>query len=173
MEKAKWNFAQIFGAVLIVGLSSLVIMLAKQNQELKSKFESIAKGKQPKETLKSGASVAAAWFETIKGEPIIFDPQKMKKPQLFFVFSTTCQACLYSLEFYNAIVSNPKTKRCEIAAISVHDAKKTEDFLLKNFFVGKVYTITDTLFSRDYKITAVPQTLLINVKGYWKKAGLV
>lgn len=155
----------IVGTALIIVLATLVILLAKQNQDLKNGLQKILQGQLTRETLKKGAAVTPASFIMLTGENFRFEPKRLQKPQLLFVFSTSCQACLHSLKSWNSIATDEAKLGCSILSVSMQDSANTLQFTEQNELVFKVVIPADTLFRHDYKISAVPQTLLINSAG--------
>ena len=159
---SKIRFNQIATGILIIGLSVLVVVLARENSQLKERLENLTK---PREALKPNDTLPALKVTTLKGDTLELDFTKERQKMLLFVFSTSCPVCLKSLDAWNAIAELAISRQYTVLGISTHDLKKTTEYAAKNKLAFPVYVVRDTMFAPRFKMYFVPQTLQIRPYG--------
>ncbi len=163
--KAPWT--PILSYVLIVMLTAEVVLLAKQNRDLKATINRMSAG--PMETLKPGESVGtiAAW--TLGGETrqLRFDDAPRKS--LLFVLSTTCPHCEKNLPLWQEIAVRGGADSCRIVGVSLHDLPTTRAYVAAKGIRFEVVSAADSDFTRHYKIPGVPETILLDARGRVEK----
>ena len=162
------NVGTKIGYLLILFLTAEVILLTYQNRELKQELKNLVAATQPMESLKPGERVEPFNVKTLDGglsEVRYADPAKK---YLLLVLSTTCPHCAKTLPVWDVIARN-RPNNADVLGISVHDVDHTKKYVEEskiNFYVVSV----DTSFYRKYKISGVPETILVSGDGTVEKS---
>jgi peroxiredoxin len=166
----KTNLKSILGIAMILALMVDVVLLTLQNRELKSTIKSLSAASQVMEPLKPGDRVEPFKVQTLDGSMTTvayFDPNRK---YLLFVLSTTCPHCEKTLPAWKAMAKN-SGNTCDVLGISIHSLDDTKKFVAsKDVGFVTVSAKDDTSFSRKYKISGVPETILIDGNGVVEKA---
>lgn len=166
--KKKVNWAQFISYFLIVFLSIVSILLIFQNRDLKRTL-SITTSLGLGEPLKPGERVESFRVQTLDGSTTVVNYDDPTRKHLLFVLSTTCPHCERTLPAWQSIVKN-KSDNCDILGVSIHNLDDTKKFLTsKDVGFYTVSVMNDTSFNRKYKISGVPETILINNNGIVEK----
>ena len=88
------------------------------------------------------------------------------KKSLFFILSTTCPHCFKNLKKWNEIAENTDSLRCTVLGISTNDLERTRKYQDTVSLKFQLSAIADTSFFRKYKVSAYPETILIDSKGF-------
>ena len=164
----KTDVKQAATAIIILGLSALVVLLAYQNQRLKSRLETLLK---PPEMLKVGDTTQTAHLLTIAGEGLDMRFGGNGGGSIFFTFSTTCPSCEKSLGLWERIADSATNHGVNVYSISLHDTARTRAYQLAHNLRHRVYIVRDTTFKMDFKIAYVPTTVLVDsqrvVRAVW------
>ena len=155
-------FTQIATGILMVGLSVLVVVLARENMQLKERLDGSRK---PREALKPNDTLSILKVSTLKGDSLELDFTKEQQKMLLFVFSTTCPVCVKSLDAWNQISKSPAAKQYKVLGISTYDLKMTLDYTTTHKLAFPVYVARDTTLGIRFKVTFVPQTLQVKPFG--------
>jgi len=166
--RGKIQVGQIFGIIVIIALMIETILLIKQNRELKMQLEGFIAADMA--SLKPGERVSSINIKTLDGtiSQLLYDNSSRK--YLLFVFSTTCPHCDKTFPSWLHIVNSVLSDSVNIVGLSMHNHDETKKFIEANnvgFYVASV--VDDTSFSREYKISGVPETLLLNSHGMVEK----
>ena len=150
--------------LVIVLLIIEVVLLMQQNRELKSAVRAMTSGSM--EPLRPGDSVQAVSFQTMdgrRGELSYTDP---RKKYLLFVLSTSCPHCERNLEPWGDLVAFDSNRRCNIVGLCVDEFQATLDYAgEKHLPFSLVSVAADTGFHRKYRISGVPETILVGGNG--------
>jgi peroxiredoxin len=168
MDPAKKTFGKIINYLVIVLLTVVVVLLSLQNRELKGTIRNLTMPIQPIDPLKSGERVEPFDIKTLDGSSGVVRFTDPTKKHLLFVFSTTCPHCARTLPFWQMIAES-RTKDVDVLGVSIHDVDLTNKYVAEsnvNFYVVSV----DTNFSRKYRVSGVPETILINGDGKVEQA---
>ena len=174
MDKTSKSFSWLqAGAFFLISLlTAEVVLLTLQNRDLKNKLKSTAFAAQV-DPLAPGEKAVPFKIQTLDGatnELAFSDPAKKS---LLFVLSTTCPHCEKTLANWKTITEKSLDDRCNIIGVSIHNLEETRKYLT-NKKVGfyMVSAAADTGFSRKYKISGVPETILIDGNGSVEKVWL-
>jgi len=156
----------VFLHLVVILLAVEVYILALQNKELKRELS--AAGSQP-ELLKEGDIVPSFWATTIDGRPEEISYNEPRKLHLLLVFNTTCPACKENLPNWIEISRKLDSKSCALIGISLHKPKTTQKYVLEKGVPFTVLVPRDSMFIKNYKSNAIPQTVLIESGGKVRK----
>lgn len=91
-------------------------------------------------------------------------------PKVLYVFSTDCPYCSENLNFWNKAFRYYKSQ-FDFIGISIDDIDKTKKYTTSNKIDFEVYLPTDPNFRESYRISGVPQTIILDdsnaVIKYW------
>jgi peroxiredoxin len=150
--------------LVIILLIVEVVLLKQQNRELKSVVRAMAS--EAMEPLRPGDSVQAVGFQTMdgrRGELSYTDPGKK---YLLFVLSTSCPHCERNLDLWSELVTFDGNRRCNIVGLRVDELQPTLDYASqKHLPFSLVSVAVDTGFHRNYRISGVPETILVGGNG--------
>ncbi|TLY28970.1 MAG: TlpA family protein disulfide reductase [Ignavibacteria bacterium] len=166
-RKKNWTLA-VFCA-LVVFLAIDVVLLTLQNRELKLMLKAMTPMAQV-EPLKTGEKVAPIVVQTLDGKISEISYTNPTKKYLLFVLSTTCPHCEKALISWRTISQSNTAGKCDIIGVSLHNLDATRKYLAtKDVGFYTVSAASDTSFSRKYRITGVPETILIKGNGSVEK----
>ncbi len=156
------TFWRIFFFTAIICLSFEVILLSRQNRELKSRLKLFVGNVAIREGDKVQDFKA---FSCLNGQEINFVYDGKVPHTLLFVFSMSCGACERNLANLSEITDSLLTKPCRVAGICID---LNDDIINDVSIIGMnypVYIPADTVFTHSYKPYLTPQTILIDAKG--------
>lgn len=156
----------VFLHLVVVALAVEVYILASQNKELKKEIS--AAGRQP-ELLKEGDAVPPFWATTVDGKSQEISYNESGRLHLLFVFNTTCPACKENLPNWNEISQKRNNRACAVVGVSFHSLELTKKYVLEKGVKFEVLVPRDSVFVKNYKPNAIPQTLLIERGGKVRK----
>lgn len=156
----KRSLYEIFLHIAVVVLAAQVLILAKQNRELKSGGEKIA-------ALKRGDYLSLANLEPLQTEPAIDSTAR----QLLFVFTTTCPFCKENLSQWAHIAEQVKGKNISIQGLSIDAKDKTMQYAKEHGLNFPIYCARDIkTFRTQNKISGVPTTVVRSGAGRVEQA---
>jgi len=162
--KNKLNWIQIISITLNVLLTSEAVLLIVQNRDLKDSLRRSQVGAQI-EPLKTGERVETVKIRTLDGNTTDLAYTDPNKKYLLFVLSTTCPHCEKTLVNWRAIAQVNRDHNCDIIGVSVHGLDETKKYVASKNVGFYVVSVADTSFSRKYKISGVPETILLKGDG--------
>lgn len=157
--KSKTDWIQLASLVLIVALMVEVILLIRENKQLKTTLAQL----QPVQ-LKPGERAEPFRIESLDGTPGEFTYSPGKK-YLLFIFSTSCSHCENTLVYWQHIAANNNGRRCNIVGVSLDKPGETKKYTLEKNLTFSVVADADSNFGRKYKISGVPTTILVGGDG--------
>jgi peroxiredoxin len=157
----RWPDLQRASLAVNVLLALLCAALIYQNRELKS---GRAAGPGPA-ALKPGDRVEGFSYRTLAGETLRLDYSEPGKRSLLFVISTTCPFCQKSLPYIQRLSDASRNGACRILGVSIHDPDLTSRFAAARNLRFRLVSAAGEEFSRQYRITGVPTTILVNGGG--------
>ena len=165
--KRKVNLVQLFSFALLGLLTIEVVLLIKQNNELRAALG----GQAAIDPLKSGEEVEPIKIRTLDGNFSELNYKDPSREYLLFILSTTCPHCESNLPIWGKINAGKKNANCDVLGVSIHGLEDTKQYAAsKNVPFYLVSVAEDTSFHRKYKIAGVPETILITGTGRVKKA---
>lgn len=169
--KKETNWIQLFSFTIIAVLAVEDGLLIIQNKELKARLAAATAPKMA--PLKPGEFVQSVRLQTLDGSIRELNYTDTSKKYLLFVFSTTCPHCEKNLVNWQEITESNRANGCDIIGISVQKLDVTQRYATtKNVGFVTVSAANDTSFVRKYRISGVPETILIagngKVEGTWQ-----
>jgi peroxiredoxin len=153
---AKLYFIFLHIVIVIFGIE--IVILAKQNREMKDHAQSPSM-----EQVKIGDRLS---FDSLILHTEESYPFNNGKSKILFLFSTTCPFCKENLGKWNNLYSTSKNPNIDILGISLDSKERTEKLILDSSIVFPVLVSPQIKwFSQKNKITGVPITLLVNDSG--------
>ena len=152
---------QILSMVVIAALACICVMLILQNKELKASSRNSILW--PAKHLEPGEKVEPIMVQSLDGDTVSLQYQKLGQKYLLFVFSTTCPHCENNLPVWNHLASLAENKPgLNIVGISSERPEVLISFLHDKKPNFKIYSsAVDSSFSIKYGINGVPETMLI------------
>jgi len=165
MFKSSWNIV-IHLVALVLALE--VVFLVIQNRSLEKTIENAprAGSSEPFEmppTLEIGDRVPPMELVDIKGNVQDLDIQRDKK-KLLFAFSTQCHACQDTIETWLELNENLEGA-VEVAGISPDSTAELSSYSDQQALAYPVFTGNATVVKQNFKLSVVPQTILLDEKG--------
>ena len=162
----KTNWIQLASFVLIALLTVETILLIIQNRDLKATLKALTGN--PIEPLKPGEIIEPVRVQTLDGQMTdLAFAQDAGKRQLLFIFSTTCPYCEKTLPVWSHMAGdaagNGNVSVMGVSTTPLVETKKYIEERKPGFFI--VTAAVDTSFSRKYKISGVPETILVRGNG--------
>ncbi len=159
----KTDWFRVATVVVILGLVIEVILLIKQNRELR---EMLSNRIDPyAQTLKAGDHVGACSFTSIDGTVSKLEFSGLPKRWLLFVMSTSCSHCEHDLPYWNHIAQENMENNCRILGVSIDGTDETRKYRNASVTQFDLVVDADKHFESEYKISGVPQTILISGDG--------
>ncbi|HEV8539078.1 MAG TPA: TlpA disulfide reductase family protein [Bacteroidota bacterium] len=169
VETRKFRWTQLVGFIIIAGLTVEVVFLSIQNRQLKNVLKSRTMISQV-ESLKAGEKVEPLKIQTLEGETTVLSYNDPAKKYLLCVFSTTCPHCEKILPAWQTLAEK-NNDNCFVIGISIHNVDETRKYVTaKKVGFYSVSASSDTSFNRKYKISGVPETILLDGNGKVQKA---
>jgi|ERR1041385_238082 peroxiredoxin len=171
MEEAvkKTNWTQSISYIVIMILITETVFLIKQNKELKTTIKEMT-ASSIIEPLQPGERVEPVKIQSLDKKISELTYNEPQKKTLLFIFSTTCPHCEKNLPMWKSLVEHNNSNQCDVIGISIHQVDKTFDYVSSRNVNFITYSVSsDTSFSRKYKISGVPETVLLNGLGIVEK----
>lgn len=166
--KKRVSAYQIAVHLIVVALAIEVILLAKQNRDLKL---GLTDARVTVPQLKVGDRVPPIYLLNLDSRTEQINFEDSTKVYLLFVFNTTCPACKSNLPNWKEIGHKVDPSRCLLRGISLHDIERTKRYLTQSGIDFIVGVANDSVFIKSYKLYQIPQALLIEhggmVKNVW------
>mgnify|MGYP005843856329 CR=1 FL=1 len=156
----------IVSFIMIILLSGEVVLLAIQNKKLKATIESFTN---PTYLLKTGDKAESINVKTLNGYEDSITYNDSTKRYLLFILSTNCPHCLNNLPKWKEIAYSQYTENVDIFGISISELEETKKYYYEKD-VSFNLLVPDTSFSRKYKISGVPLTLMVSGSGFIDKS---
>ncbi|HEV8538893.1 MAG TPA: redoxin family protein [Bacteroidota bacterium] len=158
----------ILNYLVITSLILEVIFLARQNYELKEMLKPASTINQA-ERLKPGEKVETIKLNTLDGSTKNLTYNEPSAKYLLFVLSTTCPHCSNNLARWQTIADRCNDEGFYVVGISIHDLELTRKYISSKKIGFNLTSCSDSSFTRKYKISAVPETILISGDGTVEK----
>ena len=160
----KTNWMQLASFVLIILLTTEVILLILQNRELKSTLKTMTASRV--EPLKPGERVEPVKVQTLDGITNDLVYADSTRRYLLFVFSTSCPHCEKTFPVWQQIATNMKSDHLSIVGISTYALAETQKYAADKKPGFSIVSVgADTSFGRKYKVSGVPETILLKGDG--------
>lgn len=151
------NLYTFFLHVAVIALAVQVIILAKQNRELKNPLQNL-RGEQ----LKEGDMFS---LQNLNYAEAGVQLDTTSRAQLIFVMTTTCPFCKESIPDWNKLTEKVSLK-LSVFSISLDAKKETAEYVTKNNISYPVLCSLDgENFRMQNKIIGVPKTILRDKTG--------
>jgi peroxiredoxin len=161
-------FQRVATVVIIVGLSTLVVLLGMQNNELKEELNRLKSGPV---TLKVGDTVHVLNGATLAGTRESIPLSDGTHTHLLFMFSTSCHFCIKSVAEWNRLADTCAHRNIQVWGVTTKDTASTWAFVRGNSVRFPVLIESDSEYVGVFKVFGVPQTILVSeagiVIGHW------
>jgi peroxiredoxin/uncharacterized membrane protein YphA (DoxX/SURF4 family) len=158
------NVQGLIGFLFVFFLAIEVILLSKQNNELKSRLAMLIGGGN-NVSLKPNDLAPPFKALGLEGQEVAITYHGESAKTLLLIFSTSCGACERNLPNWSEIVSKMQGGSCRVMGISLDPLNNTKNYVLKSGIHYPVFVPVDIEFSRNYKLHLTPQTVLIDNQG--------
>ncbi len=155
----------VFIHLVVISLGIEVYLLAMQNNHLKANTGNA----QLLSILKPGDIIHPISAMTMDGHDTLVSYEDSSRDYLLFVFSTKCHFCRENLPNWTTINREINGPRVSVLGISIQGLEETKSFVESNRLSFPVIVPSDKSFSQQYKISSVPQTILVHVGGVVNK----
>lgn len=153
--KKKINFYNVFIHVALLISFLLIIILVKQNRELKDLISG-----PPPNNLKVGENIGDFIFEN--DNQVIKNFHSVNKDKtLLFLFNTKCPYCTRNIPNWNALYDKLSDK-VQIMGIAIDSLKELQKYREGKDIIYPTFATTETNFRSKNKIGAIPQTILLD-----------
>jgi peroxiredoxin len=144
---------------LVLALFSLLTL---QNRELKIRLAMVV----DKQVLRPGEIVPAFSAIYLNNEQCQIQYQGGIAKTLLFVFSTKCDACRKNLPHWADIVRMVQQRKdCRVIGVSLNELDNSRKFVESHSITFPIVVPSDSVFPREYKVSATPQTILVDSTG--------
>ncbi len=148
---------------IIAILTTDVVLLTLKVRRLESYIQntSVISNLDP---LKPGDHVQSFSALSLDGRQQTIAYSDTQSTYLLFVLSTTCPHCEENISIWKTIVENIGGE-CFFVGVSLHDLPRTIAYIVEKAVPFYTVSVADTGFQRQYKISGVPATILIDGGG--------
>lgn len=158
---------QSVGIVLMIGLLVEVVLLTNENRELKNSLR--VNSQPPADALTPGDKLEAIKVRTLDGQAAEFTYSDSSKKYLIFVLSTTCPHCEKNLVAWNSLSRQFSPDSVMIFGVSLDGFSETQEYITAKDVRFFTASAADTSFGRKYKISGIPETMLVSGRGILEK----
>jgi len=161
MNAGKYQTAILMVALLVA--SVLVVMLARQKQDLVARLERLtARLRDPH----AGFYVPGVALESVDGDSVVLGQAAPGHTQVLFVLSTECDYCRASLPAWKSIASRTAhDATIEVYGLSLEGAAATRAYVTKHRIEFPVVSFTNQKLRALYRSNVFPQTLILDAEG--------
>lgn len=167
-EKSQTFKSQLWSIILIVIVVVMgieIFLLVKENQKLR---KAVTRPRGPFKILNPEEKVPSLVGINLEGEELKVEYPSSKKTVLFW-FSSTCPSCEYNLEFWKEIYQKYRSEKLRVLGVTRSDEEKTEEFVKKFQLEFPILIVSDFSLLDQYRVDAIPQTMLIHTNGVVQK----
>jgi uncharacterized membrane protein YphA (DoxX/SURF4 family)/peroxiredoxin len=162
------NVQGLIGFLFLFFLAIEVILLSKQNSDLKSRLKMLV-GDGNNVSLKPEELAPPFKALGLEGQEVVITYNGEYAKTLLLIFSTSCEACERNLPNWSEIASKLQGGSCRVLGISIDPLDKTKNYALAKSMNFPVVVATDRAFKQSYKIFFTPQTILVDSRGEVEK----
>lgn len=163
----KVKLYQSVGVVLMIGLLVEVVLLTNENRELKRSLR--LNSESPADALKPGDKLAPIKVRTMDGQDSEFNYSDSSKKFLIFVLSTNCPHCEKNLVAWNSLSQQLSPDSVTIFGVSLDGLSETQEYIAVKDVRFYTASVADTSFGRKYKVSGIPETILVDGKGFLER----
>jgi len=151
----------------VIALAVEVVFLVIQNRRLRGRIAALYR---QRETLKEGEKVPAVDLLSLSGTLEKVSYGAGMPHRLLYVFNTRCPACQNTLQAWKQLAAEVQAS-IQIIGVANDSLTATVKYQREHSLNYPVFVAADTLFKKQYKISFVPQTILLDssgtVQGIW------
>jgi peroxiredoxin len=158
---------RIFLVVVFVAMVVELVLLVKQNHELKAQLSDLmaASGQQGiVAALKEGEFVAPLALPSLSGEITEIDYDDPEVATLLLIFSPDCPACKANMDNWRVLEQEGDSGCTRLFYISTADADSTRGFAADHGLLGPVL-IAGQEDLAGYKVSHIPTTIVVGPHG--------
>jgi len=153
----------------VIALAVEVVFLVIQNRRLQGQIVALMRYRQP-ETLKKGDRVPSVALLSVSGRLEKLSYGAGVPYRLLYAFNTRCPACQNTLQAWKQLAAEVQAS-IQIIGVANDSLTATVKYQREHSLNYPVFVAADTLFKKQYKISFVPQTILLDssgtVQGIW------
>jgi peroxiredoxin len=118
--------------------------------------------------LKEGETFTPIEVQSLDQKKYILAFSNKDKPAMLFIFTTTCPYCSQNIPNWKKIYEQ-KRNDYDITGIGADELNKVKLYAKENDLTYTVFVPLDKEFRKKYKISGVPQTIIIDTTAIIKK----
>lgn len=161
MQRKQLSGYSVFLHLVLVALAAQVVYLVQQNQALKNPA--------PRPQLAAGDAMEPMPVQRLDGVETVLDFAASDGETVLLVFTTTCPVCEQNQGVWKDLYSR-FDGHYDIVGISVGDIPATQEYATDHDLPFPIFVPTEPgEFPSTYKISAVPQTILLDRHGKVKQ----
>ena len=166
---SKQKLFNVVMVVLVVFLSAEVVLLVFQNRRLQKTLTEFTTGPTNRGQLKPGEQLPVVDLKSLDGSTMKLEYQEPQKKHLVFIFTSTCPHCEATFPKWKQFADEIGNKSIITLGVCLDNLETTKELAEKRTPNFPMFSANDTSFSRLYKISGVPQTLLVDGNGKVEK----
>ncbi len=156
-QTKRWSGYSVFLHLALVVLAVQVVYLMRQNQAL------MQRGEPPR--LAAGEVFQPMEVQSLDGQPSVLEFAATPEETVLFVFTTTCPVCQENQDVWKDLYTRFDA-HYDIVGISVDETVATQNYVADNGLPFPVFIPTQPgTFPSTYKISSVPQTIVVDRDG--------
>ena len=163
MKYKNINWYQVFLHFILVCFSIIIVLLVVKINKMQAKPEFI-------DQLKEGETFEPMEVQSLDQTKYKLAFSNKDKPTMLFIFTTSCPYCSQNIPNWKKIYEQ-KRNDYDIIGIGADELNKVKDYAKENDLPYKVFVPLDKEFRKKYKISGVPQTIIVDkrsiIKSYW------
>jgi peroxiredoxin len=159
-------------ALLILGLSGVNLLLAKQNLAMRKQLRARAEAVNPAtQSLREGEVVASIPGTGLDGRPYEMNYNKDERKRLILFFSPSCTYCVQQAPLWRNILNKVDSSRVEVLGLVSDKLDKQEVYThAEELGYFKTKAPLPIIFASNeslarYRLVATPTTLLVSKTG--------
>ncbi len=161
MESKSINWYQMFIHFILVCFSIIIILLVIKINKMQIKPEFI-------DQLKEGETFLPLEVQSLDQKNHRLTFSNKDKPTLLFIFTTSCPYCSQNIPNWKKIYEENKNDY-DVIGIGADELDKVKDYVYKNALPYEIFVPANIEFRKRYKISGVPQTIIIDTTSIIKK----
>lgn len=151
--------------VLVVVMGVEILLLAQENQKLR---KALSRPRGPFKVLGPGEKVPSLFGINLEGKELKVEYPSRQRTVLFW-FSPACPSCEENLEFWKEVYRNYSSDNLRFLGVTNFGQDKTSEFVKKTQLEFPILIVSNSSLIDQYKVEAIPQTILIDTNGIVQK----
>jgi peroxiredoxin len=148
--------------ILVIAMGVEIMLLVQENQKLRS---ALTARRGPFTVLNPEEKVPPLVGMDQKGEEVKVEYPSSQRTVLFW-FSAACPSCEHNVEFWKEVYKKHGSEGYRFFGATTAGEGKIGEFLSKFQLEFPVLTVSDYSLLDEYKVEVIPQTMLIDERGF-------